>query len=158
SLASQPLSIVAPDPRIWLQIGDLTYPVSDPSQPDKDNLAQNLATAAKSALLYLSQSLSETAVVSAAAAQLGLTAALTCSLLGYALLPGTLLAHLTGDFAKTAGSVDAGTLPTTFDGWFWAIRVATIWKKWKITIDDWNALIGLTADADLVDFLKLPLN
>src|SRR5262249_11302669 len=49
-------------------------------------------------------------------------------------------------------------LPTTFDGWFWAIRVATVWKKWKITIDDWNALIGLTADADLVDFLKLPLN
>ena len=50
------------------------------------------------------------------------------------MLPDTLLAHLTGAFAATTGVVDYATLKTTFDGWFWANRVAAILKKWKITL------------------------
>ena len=90
---------------------------------------------------------------------MGLTEALTRRLLThYAVLPDTLLAHLTGAFAATTGVVDYATLKTTFDGWFWASRVAAIWKKWKITLAELEKIIALTAGAQLLDFLTLPLD
>ena len=75
-----------------------------------DHLAENLATAAKKALAYLSRTLSEGAVVQQSSAQLGLTEALTRYLLTqYALLPETLLAHFTGSFSATTGAVNYAT-------------------------------------------------
>ncbi|HEV8713432.1 MAG TPA: neuraminidase-like domain-containing protein [Candidatus Binatia bacterium] len=92
-------------------------------------------------------------------AQLGLTEALTRRLLThYAVLPDTLLAHLTGAFAATTGVVDYATLKATFDGWFWASRVAAILKKWKITLAELEKISALTAGAQLLDFLTLPLD
>ena len=54
--------------------------------------------------------------------------------------------------------VDYATLKTTFDGWFWANRVAAILKKWKITLAELEKIIALTAGAQLLDFVTLPLD
>ncbi len=159
SLATQPGLITPPDERIWLLDADLQFPLRDLDVPANDHLAQNLATAATKALAYLSQTLSESAVVQQSSAQLGLTEALTRRLLArYAVLPDTLLAHLTGAFAAATGVVDYATLKTTFDGWFWVSRVATILKKWKMTLAESERMGTLTAGAQLLDFLTLPLD
>jgi hypothetical protein len=158
SLAKQPWQIAPSDPRIWLLDGDLQLPLRDLDAP-ADNLAQNLATASLKALAYLSQTLSHAAVVQQSSAQLGLTEAMTRRLLtGYAVLPSTLLAHLTGPFAATTGVVDYASLKTTFDGWFWARRVATILKTWKLTQAEWEQIAGLAAAARLLDVQTLPLD
>lgn len=154
SLAAQPQTIVPPDLRIWLSSNDL-----DATQSANDTLAKRLANAANRALLYLSKTLTENAVVQQSSAQLGLTEALTRRLLTqYALLPDTLLAHLTSTFAATSGVVDYVTLKTTFDAWFWASRVATLLKKWKVTLVELERITALIAGAQLLDFLTLPLD
>ncbi len=159
SLATQPALISPPDERIWLLDADLQFPLRDLDVPANDNLAVNLATAATKALAYLSQTLSENAVVRQSSAELGLTEALTRRLLSsYALLPDTLMAHLTGAFAASTGVVDYATLKTTFDGWFWLDRVATILKTWKLTLAELRTIDPLTAGAQLLDLLTLPLD
>ena len=157
-LFTQPDAVLAPE-KTWLLDADLKFPLHSVDGPDKDNLAENLAKAATKALAYLFTAQSENATVRQCSAQLGLTEALTRRLLThYALLPDTLLTHLTGVFAATTGVVDHTTLPTAFDGWFWANRVAALLKKWKITLEDLNRLIPLADRAQLLDFRTLPLN
>ena len=159
SLFTQPVLGVFPPEKIWLKDADLLLPLRDLDVPANDNLTKNLAKASTKALSYLSRTLSENAVVQQASTQLGLTPAITRLLLTrYALLPATLLTHLTGTFAGTTGVVDYGTLKTTFDGWYWASRVAAIWKKWKITLEELERLLTLTVGAQLLDMLTLPLD
>ena len=154
SLATQPQSISPPDDRIWLTDDDL-----DPTLPDNGTLAERMGNAAKRALDYLSRTLAANGVVRQSSAALGLTEALTRRLLtSYAVLPDPLLKHLTNAFATTTGVVDYATLKTTFDGWFWANRAAAILKKWKITLADLENLIDLTAGAQLLDLVTLPLD
>src|SRR5262249_24457182 len=69
-----------------------------------------------------------------------------------------LLEYLTGAFTATIGAIDYATLKVAFDGWFWANRVATIWKKWKLTLEEWERLVAITAGAEILDFLELPLD
>ena len=160
SLFTQPTIGVFPPEQLWLQDGDLAFPLRDLSNPAGDKLKDNLATAVKKGLAYLSRTRSEGLVVQQAAAQLGLTEALTRRLLTeYAVLPPhTLLVHLTGAFAATTGVVDYATLKSTFDGWFWATRVAALWSKWKLTLAEWERLRGLTVNAQILDFGTLPLD
>lgn len=164
SLKDQPQNIALPDDRIWLTDTDL-----DITQLANDSLAKRLANAAKKGIDYLSKTLAANAVVQQTSAQLGLAEALTRRLLdGFAVMapiaPGpqktTLLAHLTRTFAVTTSVVDY-TVPTakpTFDGWFWANRVAAILKKWKITLTELEKITALTAGAQLLDFGTLPLD
>jgi hypothetical protein len=159
SLATQPGLIAPPSDRIWLLGNDLQFPLRDLTTPANDPLAINLATAVTKALTYLSKTFSESAVIEQSSVQLGLTEALTRHLLTqYALLPDTLLVNLTGTFAATIGVVDYATLKTTFDGWFWANRVAAIVSKWKITLADLEKITVLTTGAQLLDFGTLPLD
>lgn len=166
SLFTQPTIGVFPPERLWLQDAELTFPLRDPNRDPDDrgnedltNLKYNLATAVKKGLAHLSKTRSQGLVVHQAAAQLGVTEALTRRLLSeYAILPEALLAHLTGPFADTVGVIDYTTLKTTFDGWFWATRIATLWSKWKITLAEWERLRSLTANAQIVDFGALPLD
>lgn len=162
SLKTQPHAIAQPDDRIWLTDNDLEI-----SQPANNTSAKRLANTAKKALNYLSKTFATNAVVKQSSAQLGLTEALTRRLLdNFAVMPPmppdllntTLLAHLTRTFAATTSVIDYATQKTTFDGWFWANRIATIWKKWKITLAELEKIIVLTAGAQLVDFLTLPLD
>jgi hypothetical protein len=162
SLASQPLTIGAPDERIWLTSDDL-----DAAQAANDTMAKRLTNAAKKALSYLSKTFAANAVVEQSGAQLGLSESLTRRLMTYfAVLPDTLLAHLTGAFAATTGAVDYVSQKTTLDGWYWASRVAAIWKKWKITVEEIEILVAagaaggqsLTTAAKLLDFATLPLD
>ncbi len=154
SLAAQPETIALPDERIWLTSSDL-----DTTLPANDTLAKRLANAAGKALGYLSKTLAANAVVQLGSAQLGLTEMLTRRLVSdYDLLPETLLAHLSGAFAATTGGVDYDALKITFDGWFWASRVAAIWKKWKISPQELDKLTALMTGAQLIDFLTLPLD
>ncbi len=161
SLFTQPRTGVFPPEQLWLQDDDLEFPLRGPD-PSADNLVSNLAKAIGKALAYLAKTRAESLVIQQAAAQLELTEALTRRLLTeYEVLSApekTLLAHLTGPFADTVGVVDYTTLKTTFDGWFWASRVATLWSKWKITLAEWERLRSLTANAQLVDFGALPLD
>lgn len=160
-LVLQPQNILPPDERIWLTDADL-----DSTIPANDTLAKRLANAALKALAYLSRTLVNNEVVEQASAQLGLTEALTRRLLThYDVLPippappnTSLLTYLTGDFATTIGAIDYATLKEAFDGWFWASRVATIWKKWKLTLEEWEHLVAFTASAEILDFLDLPLD
>ncbi|MEK6281256.1 MAG: neuraminidase-like domain-containing protein [Acidobacteriota bacterium] len=154
SLGDQPAAIVATDERVWLTDADL-----DASQAANDTFPKRLANAAGKALAYLSKTLSEKAVVRQSAAATGLTEAVTRRLLtNYPVLPDTLLAHLTGAFAATTGAVDYASMKTTFDGWFWLGRVATMLKRWKLTLAELETFDGLTAAAQLLAFLSLPLD
>jgi Tc toxin complex TcA C-terminal TcB-binding domain/Neuraminidase-like domain len=153
--------------KLWLQDADLNFPLRDPNRDPNDpassedvaNLKDNLATAAKKGLAYLSKALSEGQVVRQAGTQIGLTEGLTRRLLtDYAILPDSLLVHLTGAFAVTSGVVDYATLKNTFDGWYWAARIAVLWKKWKLTLAEWERIRDLTTSAQLVDFTALPLD
>ncbi len=152
SLRGQPLAIAPPDARIWLTDGDL-----DVTQAANDTLAKRLATAITRALAYLSTTLTANTLVQSTSAQLGVTEALTRHLLStYAVVPTVpapakqaLQAQLSGNFA-----IDA----TTLDGWYWAIRVCAIWKKWKLAFTEVDKLDGLTAVARLLDLATLPLD
>jgi hypothetical protein len=152
SLFNQPRNIAPPDSSVWLTDADLVFPLAD-------KLSTNLATAVTKAQAYLARTLSQRAVVQYVGTQLGLTAAVAEFLLTrYNRLPDTLLAHLTGVFAGTTGVVDYATLKTTFDAWFWAHRVATMWKKWKVTLAELEKLLSLTVGGQLLDVLTLPLD
>lgn len=153
SLATQPGLIVPPSDRLWLQDADLQFPLA------KDRLAVNLATAVTKALRYLSKTSLENTVIQRSSAQLGLTEAVTRHLLSHnALLPNPLLKQMTSAFAATTGVIDYTTLKTTFDGWYWANRVATMWKKWKLTLADLEGITVLTTGAQLLEFGTLPLD
>lgn len=167
SLYTQPGLIAAPDPRIWLVDADLQFPLRDLNTPANDHLAVNLSVAVTRALAYLSKTLVEKAVIQLSSTQLGLTEALTARLFGsYAVVPDTvppappapinLLTHMSKVFALTNGVVEYGTRKTTFDAWFWAQRVAAIWKKWKLTLTDLERLTFLTIAAQLLDMGSLP--
>jgi hypothetical protein len=159
SLFAQPTLGVFPPEKLWLQDANLMFPLRDPNNPANDNLKDNLATAIKKGLAYLSKTLSEGLVITQAGAQLGLNEGLTRRLFTeYAVLPETLLVHLTGAFAATVGVVDYATLKSTFDGWFWANRIATVWRRWKLTVAEWERVRDLTASAQLLDFAALPLD
>jgi hypothetical protein len=152
SLVSQPGTIVPPDGRIWLVDTDLQFPL-------EDHLGDNLASAATKALAYLSNTLSTKAVVQRAAAELRLTEALTQRLLtDYPILPETILTHLIGPFVASPGVVDYATIKLTFDAWFWAGRVATVWKKWKLTFSEYEKITALPTGAQLIDFSRLSLD
>jgi len=167
SLYTQPDLVASPDPRIWMLDADLQFPLRDMSTPANDHLAINLATAVTKTLIYLSRTLSEGIVIQQCSAQLELTEALTRRILtGFAILPpippdtsnSTMLSHLIRVFAATLKVVDYATLPDTFKGWFWASRLATILKKWKVTTDDLEKMKALINGAQLLDFLTLPLD
>jgi len=157
SLFTQPQVGVFSPERLWLQDADLQFPLRDLENPANDNLMDNLATAVKKALAYLSRTLTEGLVVQQAGAQLRISEGLTRRLLSdYAILPESLLAHLTGTFAATTGVVDYITLKTTFDGWFWATRIAALWNKWRLTLAEWQKIRALTVAAQLLDFAVVP--
>ncbi|MDF2866749.1 MAG: 5-hydroxyisourate hydrolase, partial [Gammaproteobacteria bacterium] len=164
SLKSQSEANSLSDDRIWLTDNDL-----DVSKPTNDSLAKRMANAIKKALNYLAKTLAANAVVQQSSAQLGLTEALTRSLLdNFAIMPPippdslntSLLRHLTRVFAHTTSAVDyaAPAMKSTFDGWFWANRVAAILKKWQITLVELDKITVLTDEAQLLKFLTLPLN
>ncbi|NJP10196.1 MAG: hypothetical protein HC866_12535, partial [Leptolyngbyaceae cyanobacterium RU_5_1] len=163
SLKTQPELISPSDERVWLVDADLQFPLRDLEDPTKDHLTANLTTAVTKALAYLSKTTSVNAVVQQSSVQLGLTEAVVGNLLTqYAVLPGllpeSLLEHLTGTFATTPGVVDYATHKITFDGWYWANRVAAMWKKWKLTLEELKQITLLIADAQLLDVATLPLD
>jgi len=162
SLFTQPTSGVFPPDELWLQDADLLFPLRDLDNPANDHLNANMATAVKKALAYLAKTLSEGLVVRQAGAALGLTEGLTRRLLTeYAILPEPLLSHLTGPFAATIGAVDYysdSPFKPTFDGWFWASRVAALWRKWQLTLEEWKKLRKIAVNAQLLDFAAVPLD
>ncbi len=146
SLSAQPTTIVAPDRRVWLTETDLDT---------AGTLAQRLSDAAVKALRYLSDTNAAGAVVDAASIQLGLTPAVTRHLAtDYA---PALLQHLTGVLGSSTGVVDHATLPDVFDAWYWADRVATIWRQGKLTLTELRSIGSLAAAANLLDVGALPL-
>ncbi len=158
SLFTQPATGTFDPAVLWLDDSDLQFPLRNPSDPAIDNLNRNLATAARKGLAHLSRSLSESLALREASAELGLTVALTRHLMSdYAILPDTLLARMTESFAASSGAVDYATLQPLFDGWFWAARVATLWKQWKLTLQECEQIRDLAADAQLLDVTTLPL-
>lgn len=158
NLFIQPSTGTFPSGKIWLQDGDLGFPLRNLADPTKDNLAKNLATAVTKALPYLRRIGSENVVVQLASAELEITEAMTRMLMThYQRLPHTLLNEFTEKFGLTTDVVDYATHPTTFDGWFWANRVALAWTKWKLTLADIEKVIDLADKAKLLDVGKLPL-
>jgi Tc toxin complex TcA C-terminal TcB-binding domain/Neuraminidase-like domain len=144
-LESQPQTMLPPDERIWLTDADL-----DATQPANDNYIKRLTNAVSKSLGYLSKKLTENAIVQQSSTQLGLTAALTRRLLtDYPILPSSLLTHLSGNFALDT---------TTLHGWYWINRVATILNKWQISFVELEKIVALTPNAQLLDFLTLPLD
>jgi hypothetical protein len=166
SLFTQPrIGAFAAD-KLWLQDADLTFPLRDPNRDPNDpasedvtNLLRNLARASTTALSYLSKTLSERLVVQQVSVELGLTEAMANRLVAdFAVLPDTLLLNLTGTFAGSTGVVDYASLKPTFDGWYWASRVAALWKKWALTLVDLERVGDLTTAAKLLAFAALPLD
>ena len=45
-----------------------------------------------------------------------------------------------------------------FDTWYWLNRVAAILKKWKVKLEEFEAIIALQTPAQLLDFKTLPLD
>lgn len=159
SVYTQPVSGVFPAEQIWLLDSDLQLPLRDLVTPANDHLAVNLATAVNQALSYLTKTLSENAVIQSSSTELGITEAQASQLLTqYAVLPDSLLKHLTVTFAATSGVVDLATLPTTFNAWFWATRVALLLNRWKMTLSEMQVTTALAGPAQLLDLLGLPLS
>jgi receptor-binding and translocation channel-forming TcA subunit of Tc toxin/ABC toxin-like protein/neuraminidase-like protein len=154
SLFNQPQAIVPPDSRVWLTDLDL-----DPTIPANDTLAKRLANAITGALAYLSATLMVDAVVQQSSAQFGLTVPVTQKLISDFLILGgdSLLTNLTGPFSASSGVVDSTSFPDTLQGWYWASRSASILKKWKITLPEWEQVLAITAGGQLLDFAMLPL-
>jgi len=160
-LFAQPQAVVPPDERIWLTDTEL-----DSSIPANDTLAKRLASAIFKALDYLSRTLVAKEIVQESSAILGLTEAVTDQLFRhYEILPvppappnSSLLAYFAGDFTTTSGALDYASAKIAFDAWFWANRVATIWKKWKLSLEEWERLIKITSGAKVLDFTLLPLD
>jgi hypothetical protein len=151
SLATQPITIAPPDNRVWLTDSDL-----DITQPANDTYAKRLSKAVNKALNYLLRTSAENAVVQQSSTQLGLAEAVSRHLLTqYAVVPNPpnpakiLLTHLTGDFTIES---------TTINAWFWANRVAAIWKKWKLSLTELKKITALTVGSQLLDILTLPLD
>ena len=158
TLYTQP-ALPLPPEKGWLSDAELAFPLRDLTNPAADNLPNNLATAVKRGLTYLAQTRCESLAIQRAASQLHLTEPMAQRLLtAYAILPATLLAHLTGAFAETLGVVDEISQKTTFDGWYWASRVAEIWNRWKLTLAEWEQLSELTLAGQLLDWSALPLD
>lgn len=162
SLAIQPQAIALPDNRIWLTDNDI-----DPALPANNTVAKRLANAARKGLVYLSKTLAANAVVQQSSAQWGQTEALTRHLLEhFAVMPAippdpaktTLSTYLTRIFAVTSGAVDYAAQKPTFDGWYWAGRAAGMLKNWKLTLAELEKIVALTAAAQLLDLLSLPLD
>lgn len=154
SLFNQPQAIVPPDDRVWLTDADL-----DPTVAANDTLAKRLANAITRSLAYLSGMMIEDAVIQQSSAQLGLTVPVTQKLISdFPVLGGdSLLINLTGAFSASSGVVDSTAFPDTFQGWYWANRSASILKKWKITLPEWEQVLAITAGGQLLDFGTLPL-
>ena len=160
-LFAQPQAVIPPDERIWLTDTEL-----DSSIPANDTLAKRLATAILKALDYLSRTFVAKEIVLQSSLVLGLTEAVTDQLVRhYDVLPlppappnSSLMTYFAGDFTTTSGALDYATVKVAFDAWFWANRVATIWKKWKLTLEEWERLIKVTTGAEVLDFTLLPLD
>lgn len=158
SLFDQPRNGVFPAQRLWLQDADLQFPLRDLDTPANDHLAANLAAAIHRALPHLSTTLSQDLVRLSVSDQLGLAESLTQTLLSdYALLPDTLLDHLTTTLPASGGVVDRASMPTTFDAWNWAQRSALLLQHWQLQAVEWRQLRDLKADARLLDVGDLPL-
>jgi len=159
SLLTQPGLVAPTDERVWLMDADLLFPLRDLNVPANDNLATNLATAINKALAYLLRTRSRSTVLEQTSAQLGLTEAVADFLLTeYARLPATVMDHLTGPFVATFSVIDYATLKQTFDAWYWMNRAASLLKKWKVTLEEFERIDVLTPDAQLLDFLSLPID
>lgn len=157
SLATQPQAIVPTDERVWLTDDELAATVLVGNATN--SLAKRLAIAAKRALADLSKTVTANTVVQQTSAKLGLTEAVARDLLGYSvLLPDSMLTYLTGTFVGTSGAMDYVTQKKTFDGWYWLARVATILKRWKLTLAELKTIATLAGGAQLLDFLALPLS
>lgn len=155
SLASQPSAVVALDPRIWLNAADL-----DPTVQANDTFAKRMAIAITRALVFLSKTLSEKAVVQQCSEVLGLQESIVREIVTHFQLipPNTVIAFFTGTFATTNGAIDYTNFKNAFDIWFWLNRVAVIVKKWKVTLEELERLILMQAPAQLLDFKNLPLD
>jgi hypothetical protein len=154
SLFNQPQAIVPPDSRVWLTDLDL-----DPTIPANDTLAKRMANAITKALAYLTATMTVDAAIEQSSAQLSLTVPVAKKLISdLPILAGdSLLTNLTGPFAASTGVVDAIGFPDTFQGWYWASRAASMLKKWKITLPEWEQVLAITAGGQLLDFNTLPL-
>jgi len=150
SLADQPDSIVPWDSRVWFKDTDIMT----------IGRAKRLADAASKLLAYLAQTRSAEAVVQKYAAQLGLSETMTHGLVTeYPIVWGaSILGDLLWPFASSTGPVDetASAMRKTINGWFWAMRTATLWKGWKVSEADVRSLAALQAGAGLLLTELLP--
>ena len=156
SLATQPRTIVPPDERIWLIDADLDQPTS----PDTNTGAKRMANAIRKALAYLSKTFAENTVVQQSSDTLGLTTAVVRKIMtSFELIaPDTILEFFTGAFSTTSGALDYAGFTNAFDTWYWLNRVAAILKKWKVNLEEVEAIISLQNAAQLLDFKTLPLH
>jgi hypothetical protein len=162
SLATQPQTIVPPDERIWLTDTDL-----DATVTANNTAAKRMANATTKALAFLSKTLAENEVVQQCSDKLGLTAQVTRKIVEtFQLFPPStdnILQFFTDTTSPDAFSTSSGALDYTgfkkaFDTWYWLNRVATILKKWKVNLEEFEAVISLQTPAQLLDFKTLPID
>lgn len=102
----------------------------------------------------------EEMVVGAASEQWDVSPAHAHHLLTAFALPsgGNLLAHFTGAFALSEGVIDGTSQPVAFKGWRWGHRVATLWRKWKLSVDDIAQYDNIKVGTRLLATDTLPLD
>ena len=159
SLAAQPQTIVPLDERVWLTDIEL-----DAALPANDTFAKRMANAINKALAHLSKTFAENTVIAQASDKLGLTPAMARAIVTRfeLIAPDTILEFFTGAFSTTSAAVDYAGFKDAFDTWYWLNRVAAILKKWKINLEELEAVITLQATpqapAQLLDFETLPID
>jgi receptor-binding and translocation channel-forming TcA subunit of Tc toxin/ABC toxin-like protein/neuraminidase-like protein len=155
SLAMQPQTIVPPDERVWLTGNDL-----DDALPANDTFAKRLANAANKALAHLSKTFAENTVVEQVSENLGLTPAVARAVVTRfeLIAPGSILDFFTGAFSTTSAAIDYAGFKDAFGAWYWLNRVAAILKKWKINLEELEAVVALQIPAQLLDFETLPID
>lgn len=162
SLAAQPQTPPA-NKLIWLTDTDLDQPTSLAT----DTAAKRMANAIGKALAFLSKAFAETEVVQQCSEALGLTQQVTRKIVEtFKLFPPPIASALQfftdttspSAFSRTINAIDYAGSKNAFDTWYWLNRVATILKKWKITLEEFEIIIPLQTPAQLLDFKTLLLN
>src|SRR5262249_28841974 len=99
-------------------------------------------------------------LIAQASDMLGLTPAMARAIVTRfeLIAPDTILEFFTGAFSTTSAAVDYAGFKDAFDTWYWLNRIAMILKKWKISLEELEAVITLQTPAQLLDFETLPLD
>lgn len=151
SLFTQPKDGAFTTDEIWIQDGDLIFPL-------EDNIVQNLTTACQKAMAYLKQTLTNSTLIEQLSSQFDLTTAIIKELITKP--TDAILQHFLTEFAVSSGPIEYLPLRNkkTIDIYHWLNRVSLLLNKWKFELEDLQWLMTYHAPTQTLSIESLPID